>query len=107
MKCMVYSFMERESTARRLYPHCTGFYYGEEDSTRQYFFFSFCSYCSEERLEEAGQGIKESSRAPERRNMIERCPVSVFHLILAGSPSGEIPQTHLSVISKRGSEERW
>ena len=27
--------------------------------------------------------------------MIERCPVFVFHLILAGSPSGEIPQTHL------------
>lgn len=35
--------------------------------------------------------------------MIERCPVSVFHLILAGSPSGEIPQTHLQS-SARGAE---
>lgn len=30
-----------------------------------------------------------------RQNVIERCSASVFHLILAGSASGEIPQTYL------------
>lgn len=50
----------------------------------------------EERMKQSGQrGIKGGNRPPERQNMIERCPVSVFHLILVGSPSGEIPQTHL------------
>lgn len=41
--------------------------------------------------------------------MIQRCPVSVFHLILAGSPSGEIPQTHFqSSVGRRGlNGEGW
>lgn len=30
-----------------------------------------------------------------RQNVIERCSASAFHLILAGSASGEIPQTYL------------
>lgn len=51
----------------------------------------------------AGHRIKERSRPPEWQNMIQRCPMSVFHLILAGSPSGEIPQTHLQS-SARGAE---
>lgn len=53
-----------------------------------------------------GRGIKERSGPPERQNMIERCPVSAFHLILAGSPSGEIPQTHLQSSARGGEGKR-
>lgn len=52
-------------------------------------------YSKREIERRVGCRIQERGRPPVRQNVIERCSASAFHLILAGSASGEIPQTYL------------
>lgn len=56
---------------------------------------------------EGWAGDKRDRRPPQKQNMIGRCPVSMFHLILAGSPSGKIPQTYCQSLAGRNDGEGW
>lgn len=56
---------------------------------------------------EGWAGDKRDRRPPQKQNMIGRCPVSMFHLILAGSPSGKISQTYCQSLAGRNDREGW
>lgn len=71
--------------------------------------FLSCSLFWKQR--EGWAGDKRDRRPPQKQNMIGRCPMTMFHLILAGSPSGKISQTYCQSLAGRNDwkvgRERW